>query len=49
VRRSLDVGRVELAVGEALANAHDHSGVPDPIEVAIAHELSRFVVTVRIG
>lgn len=40
---------MELAVGEALANAHDHGGVPGPIEVAIAHEWSRFAVTVRIG
>ena len=34
---------------EALANAHDHSGVPGPIELAIAYELSRLAVTVREG
>jgi len=27
---------LELAVGEALANAHDHSGAPGPMELAIA-------------
>lgn len=44
-----DAGRVELAVGEALANAHDHGygGAPGPIELVIACEPHRFAVTVR--
>ncbi len=45
----LDAGRVELAVGEALANAHDHGygGAPGPIELEITYEPHRFAVTVR--
>jgi serine/threonine-protein kinase RsbW len=44
-----DVARVELAVGEALANAHDHGygGTPGPIELEIAYEPHRFAVTVH--
>ncbi len=45
----LDAERVELAVGEALTNAHDHGygGVPGPIEVEIVCEPHRFGVTVH--
>src|SRR5579859_3588993 len=45
----LDAERVELAVGEALTNAHDHGygGVPGPIELEIAYEPHRFAVTVH--
>jgi len=45
----LDAGRVELAVGEALTNAHDHGygGAPGAIELEIAYEPHRFAVTVH--
>ncbi len=44
-----DAGRVGLAVGEALVNAHDHGygGTPGPIELEIAYEPHRFTVTVH--
>jgi len=44
-----DAGRVGLAVGEALVNAHDHGygGAPGPIELEIAYEPHRFTVTVH--
>ena len=45
----LDAERVESAVGEALANAHEHGygGAPGPIELEITYEPHRFAVTVR--
>jgi anti-sigma regulatory factor (Ser/Thr protein kinase) len=42
-------GEIELAVGEALANAYEHAygGAPGPLEVKIACAGERFVIEVR--
>ena len=42
-------GWIELAVGEALANAHVHGyeGAPGPVELEIAYEGDAFGVTIR--
>ena len=44
-----DAGRVELAVAEALSNAHDHGygGTPGRVELEIAYALNWFAVTIR--
>lgn len=42
-------GRIELAVSEALSNAHFHGyeGAPGPVEVEIAYEGDTFGVTIH--
>ncbi len=42
-----DLAHVMTAVGEALANAIEHSGTELPIEVEIKFDMQQFIVTVR--
>jgi anti-sigma regulatory factor (Ser/Thr protein kinase) len=44
-----DAGRLELAVGEALANAHEHGygGTAGPIELEIVYEQKRLAITIH--
>ena len=44
-----DAGRLELAVAEALSNAHEHAhgGIPGPVVLEITHEPGLFSVAVH--